>query len=120
MTRSASDLRVIDRYSGEQFLFESFLRLHTDFIQKFYDDPGAELTRYKFKLGFFSLTILHENPTASPGDVLSPGVSASDRLKSISETFFNKIGLVSTTGYSVDLTEQRHKFSEACPHDHLG
>ncbi|XP_046351358.1 autophagy-related protein 2 homolog A-like isoform X1 [Haliotis rufescens] len=91
-----------------------------DHIQKLLDDPSAELSRYRLKLSFISINLLHENPTSTPGDHFSPEVPASEKLKTISDTYFNKAKLIAFSGMTSSLKDLREKFSTALPYDHIG
>ncbi|XP_064622147.1 autophagy-related protein 2 homolog B-like isoform X2 [Lineus longissimus] len=90
-----------------------------DHLQKLLDDPAAELTRYKLKLTYFSLTILHEDPPPTPSDGIDPGVSSVEKLKTISEKFFDELRLVPDRSALFDLEQLREKYAGACPHDHI-
>ncbi|XP_041353099.1 autophagy-related protein 2 homolog A-like isoform X2 [Gigantopelta aegis] len=90
-----------------------------DALQKLLDDPSAELSRHHLKISFISVNILHENPTSTPGDHFCPDIPASEKLKKMSEIFFNKVKVIPFAGLT-SLTHLRDKFSEALPYDHLG
>ncbi|CAH1792670.1 unnamed protein product [Owenia fusiformis] len=89
-----------------------------DTLQKLLDDPASELTRYKLKLSYFSLVVLHEDPPPTPSDAIDPGKSSEEKLLEMSEVFFGKAQGINAVG--IDLCELRELYSEACPHDHLG
>ncbi|XP_074651009.1 autophagy-related protein 2 homolog B-like [Tubulanus polymorphus] len=90
-----------------------------DPLQRLLDDPAAELTRYKVKLAFFSLTVLHEDPPTTPSDGIDPEVSSQTKLSNMSRKFFDETSRITLGGMAADVASLREQFSQACPHDHL-
>ena len=87
------------------------------------DDPSAELNKFKLKVSFMSVIVLHEDPPNTLQDGGEPASTASDKLKEMSEKFFGLAqGIATITGVSTaaGLAQLRVEYSKACPFDHLG
>ncbi|XP_013385934.1 autophagy-related protein 2 homolog B-like [Lingula anatina] len=93
-----------------------------DPVQKLLEEPGVELNVFKVKMSFLSLTLLHEDPQTSPGDVMDePEKSATEKLKEMGERYFQGIKTVNPSGMTpIDLVKIRERISEICPYDHIG
>ena len=91
-----------------------------DLLPRLLDDPSAEVSRYKLKVSFLSVVVLHEDPPASPSDGLEPCTNSAQKLKVMAEKYFSRALGISTTGMGTDLVKVREQFTEACPFDHLG
>ncbi|KAI0241927.1 hypothetical protein LSAT2_015473 [Lamellibrachia satsuma] len=92
---------------------------HKETVRKLLDDPTAELMRYRLKLSFMSIVILHEDPPATPGDRLDVGQTSAEKLKSLVEAYYGRVEGIVTSGMAVELSELRKQFSQACRHDHI-
>ncbi|KAK2180611.1 hypothetical protein NP493_435g00000 [Ridgeia piscesae] len=92
---------------------------HKETIRKLLDDPTAELMRYRLKLSFMSVVILHEDPPATPGDRLDVGQTSAEKLKSLVEAYYGRVEGIVTSGMGTELSELRKQFSQACRHDHI-
>ncbi|ESO82945.1 hypothetical protein LOTGIDRAFT_197758 [Lottia gigantea] len=92
----------------------------SDNLQKYADDPAAEISHYRMKITFVSVCILHENQSASTQDVFTPALSATEKLRQISDKFFQAVSRITFAGVNVSLKELRDQFSKILPHDHLG
>ncbi|KAL5009376.1 hypothetical protein ScPMuIL_014957 [Solemya velum] len=92
--------------------------LVTDHLQRLLDDPTADVNRYHLRLAFFSLTVLHENPTSAPGDQSLEDEDNIKKILNIAKTYFEKVKLISTAG-KLDLKDMRREFSPLLSGDHL-
>ena len=63
--------------------------------------------------------ILHEDPPATPSDVMDPGQTSAEKLRIMAEQYFGRVPGISTIGIGPELNEIRNQFTEACPCDHL-
>ena len=89
-----------------------------DTLHRLLDDPTSEVTKFKVKLSFFSLAVLHEDPVVTPvSENSEQSKSGMERLKGVSEAYFSQVVSVATTGQ--DLAALRGAFAEVCPYDHL-
>lgn len=81
-------------------------------MPKYHEDPSAELSHYKLRVAFFSVTLFHNNmsPTADK--------TALDVLKHVSGEYFQRVGGVSAAGVS-ELTEIRKQMTSLVTFDHL-
>lgn len=77
------------------------------------------MTRYKLKVSFLSLMLLHEDPPATPSDAMDPGQTSAEKLRIMAEQFFGRVPGISTSGVGPELNQIRDQFTEACPFDHL-
>jgi len=87
------------------------------------DDTSSEFTRYKFKLAFLSVVILHEDPAGVPQDSSEHAVTSVDRLREMADKYFDSVRRdISIAGVSTPdgLAQLRKAYSKACPLDHLG
>ena len=75
--------------------------------------------RYRLKLSFMSVVVLHEDPPATPGDRLDVGQTSAEKLKSLSEAYYGRVEGIVTSGMAVELSDLRRQFSQACRHDHI-
>ena len=91
----------------------------TETIRKLLDDPTAELMRYRLKLSFMSVIVLHEDPPATPGDRLDVGQTSAEKLKSLVEAYYGRVEGIVTSGMGTELSDLRKQFSQACRHDHI-
>ena len=55
------------------------------------DDTSSEFTRFKFKVAFLSVVILHEDPTSVPQDSSEPAATSVDRLREMADKYFDSI-----------------------------
>ncbi len=90
-----------------------------DALHKLLDDPAAEVTRYRLKVSFLSVMLLHEDPAATPGDALDPGQTSAEKLRVIAEQYFGRVQGIQTSGIGPELNKIRDQFTAACPLDHL-
>ena len=95
------------------------LFIYTETLRRLLDDPTAELMRYRLKLSFMSVVVLHEDPPATPGDRLDVGQTSAEKLKSLSEAYYGRVEGIVTSGMAVELSDLRRQFSQACRHDHI-
>jgi len=87
------------------------------------DDTSSEFTRFKFKVAFLSVVILHEDPASVPQDSSEPAATSVDRLREMADKYFDSIRRdISIVGVSTPdgLAQLRKGYSKACPLDHLG
>lgn len=75
----------------------------------------------KLRVSFLGITVLHEDPAVTPND-LSRSSSVMDKLREISEKYFNQVRLMPVMGVKTakDLAALRDEYSAACQCDHLG
>ena len=96
-----------------------FVCIYSETLRRLLDDPTAELMRYRLKLSFMSVVVLHEDPPATPGDRLDVGQTSAEKLKSLSEAYYGRVEGIVTSGMAVELSDLRRQFSQACRHDHI-
>jgi len=87
------------------------------------DDTSSEFTRFKIKVAFLSVVILHEDPTGVPQDSSEPAPTSVDRLREMADKYFDSVRRdISIVGVSTPdgLAQLRRGYSKACPLDHLG
>ena len=87
------------------------------------DDTSSEFTRFRFKVAFLSIVILHEDPTGVPQDSSEPAPTSVDRLREMADKYFDSVRRdISIVGVSTPdgLAQLRKGYSKACPLDHLG
>ena len=72
-------------------------------------------------MSFLAITILHEDPAVTPNE-LSRSSSVMDKLREMSDKYFNQVRLISAMGVKTakDLAALRDEYSSACQCDHLG
>ena len=92
--------------------------LSVDSIQRLFDDPTAELCRYRLRAVFFSVALLHENPSNKVD--LDSGTKADNRnnMKTIATQYFQKMHSFSAAS-GKEVKALRAVFAEALPQDHL-
>ncbi|XP_022329168.2 autophagy-related protein 2 homolog B-like [Crassostrea virginica] len=93
-------------------------RVGKDSIQRLFDDPTAELCRYRLRAVFFSVALLHENPSNKVD--LDSGTKADNRnnMKTIATQYFQKMHSFSAAS-GKEVKALRAVFAEALPQDHL-
>jgi len=87
------------------------------------DDTSSQFTRFRFKVAFLSVVILHEDPTSVPQDSSEPASTSVDRLREMADKYFDSVRRdISIVGVSTPdgLVQLRKGYSKACPLDHLG
>jgi len=87
------------------------------------DDSSSEFTRFKLKVAFLSVVILHEDPTSVPQDSAQPAATSVSRLRETADKYFESVRRdISIAGISTadGLAQLRKGYSKACPLDHLG
>ena len=81
-----------------------------------YEDPSAELlSTFHFRVAFFSVTILHNNPTATPSMADN---ARSEAMKDVSSKFFQRVVGACIAGMT-ELKEIRKQFVELVSQDNL-
>lgn len=81
-----------------------------------YEDPSAELlSTLQIRVAFFSVTVLHNNPTATPSMADN---AQSEAMKDNSSKFFQRVGGTSIAGMT-ELKEIRKQFAELVSQDNL-
>ena len=87
------------------------------------DETSSEFTRFKLKVAFLSVVVLHEDPTSVPQDSTESAVTSVDRLREMADKYFDSVRRdISIAGVSTPdgLVQLRKGYSKACPLDHLG
>ena len=100
------------------FIADAMLGRHHHAI----DDTSSEFTRFKFKVAFLSVVILHDDPTSVPQDSSVPASKSVDRLREMADKYFDCVRRdISIAGVSTPdgLAQLRKGYSKACPLDHL-
>ena len=96
------------------------MTLISDSLHKLLDDATVEMTKYRIKMSFLSVIVLHEDPTPTISDGIDPTITSWQKLHKASEKYFGLIAGISTTGASgQDLINIRQQLSKACGSDHL-
>ena len=81
-----------------------------------YEDPSAELlSTFHLRVAFFSMTILHNNPTTTPSIADN---ALSEAMKDMSSKFFQRVVGASIAGFA-ELKEIRKQFAELVSQDNL-
>ncbi|XP_062621343.1 autophagy-related protein 2 homolog B-like, partial [Saccostrea cucullata] len=93
-------------------------RTGRDSMQRLFDDPTAELCRYHLRAAFFSLALLHENPSQKVDLSTSAKADNKNQMKAIAAQYFQKMQAFSAAS-GKEVKELRAAFSGALPHDHL-
>lgn len=89
-----------------------------DSIQRFLDDPSAELCRYHLRAVFFSIALLHENPSQKVDLSSSAKANNKNQMKDIAAQYFQKMHSFSAASGG-EVKTLRAAFAEALPQDHL-
>jgi len=89
------------------------------------DDTSSDLTRFKLKIAFLSIVILHEDPSTVPHEAheVTSTCTSMEKLREVAEKYFDSVRRdVTIAGVSTQagLAELRNGYSKACRLDHLG
>ncbi|KAJ8309402.1 hypothetical protein KUTeg_014276 [Tegillarca granosa] len=119
--RSSSTVTTENSNFTQQRKEPPYSRHSKDSGHRMHDDPSAELCRYHLRIGFFSVAILHENPS-SRTDIQASNVhteaTKATTMKEISTEYFQKVFSFTAAGKN-ELKELRKNFSSALRYDHL-
>ncbi|XP_052273890.1 autophagy-related protein 2 homolog A-like isoform X2 [Dreissena polymorpha] len=82
---------------------------------KFREDPSAELSHYRIRVAFFSVSVLHSNPSVTPD---LPNMTPLEMMKAAAGQFFQRVGGVTAAGMT-QLKDICQQMSGLLTQDHL-
>jgi hypothetical protein len=85
-------------------------------MKKILEDPSAELAHYRLRLAFFSIALLHDNPSSK----VEHGQTRTQEsnIKDLSTLYFQKVFTI-TTAARGDMKALRKSFAEVLKYDHI-
>ena len=113
-------------------------------LQRLFEDKPTEVTSVCLRLRFLTLTLLHEEPTATPSDGIDPEITGQQKIFKMSKDYFSRVVNIDTlsssednpdeekqkasclygcpplTGATAPLRALRDQISAFCVHDHIG
>ena len=97
-----------------------FYIFSSDSLHKLLNDPTVEMTKYRVRLSFLSVVVLHEDPVSTPGDALDPTITSWQKLHVSTDRYFGSLASLSLGGTDAhDLMNIRQHLTQSCPYDHL-